>query len=386
MNVAFLSPMNLEKDGIALPAREMVGHLGALCNLTHFALDHSVHDRRHFRQMADAINHCDLLHVEHAHGFFKLPLFPFREAFLDFIRRVKIPRLVVYHEPVERIPVYFPVGDKSISGIAARTLKYIAIRAARPFADTFWVPWYNKHIFSIPERVVVHTEYRAAMVRRFAPTARISVIPAPVYGAKPRGAKEAADFRLPFDKDDVVLTVFGFIDRRKDYRGVFEALLRLPQNHKLLVAGGCFDENERHTPGSPYRRLLETIKASNLQDRVHITGFCPDWAIPEIMAASTFVIAPFLQNHSSGSVNMGLAYSRPIIAYRTLLTEEMNRNGAGLILIEGKNELASEIRRLQDDRSRFDDSIRKGARYCERLGFPAQARQFAQWYAELLSS
>ena len=386
MKVAFCSPIHLPRDGVAIPARELVHHMSGLCNVVHFPLDHGIHDLAHYRRLAKDINKCDLLHVEHTHSFFKLPLYPFREAFLGFLQTVTIPRLVVYHEPVEKVPVYFPHGGGGVTDRMNRTIKYCATVAAEPFANAFWLPWYNRKIFSIPEKVVVHTEYRAAMVWRYAPSARISVIPAPVYGPKMRDEEKDAEYPLPFQEGDVVSTVFGFIDRRKDYLGVMRALLQLPERYKLIVAGGCFNEEEYKIPSSPYGRLMEFARGHGLADRVHVTGFCPDWAIPKIMAVSDIVIAPFLQDHSSGSINMGLAYSRPVIAYRTLLTEEMNRNGAGLLLMEGKENLAEAILAAQADRPGLARATDMGSAYCRKYGFPAQAIQFNQWYEELLAS
>ncbi len=382
IKVAFVSPINLERDGIAILARELVGHLSKRCDLVHFPLDHEVHDRLHFRKMADAINRCDLLHIEHTHGFFKRPLYPFRDGYRDLLGRVKVPRLVVYHEPVEKVKVHFPYGADTLASRAKRTLLYGAMVAARPFADAFWLPRYNREIFSVPERVVVHTEYRAAMVRRFAPGARISVIPLPVYGARERGPDALP---LPFGEDDVVLTIFGFIDLRKDYIGVLQALLELPPRFKLLVAGGCFNENECTAPGSPYRRMTDFIRGHGLGDRVHVTGFCPDSAIPDIMRATDIVIAPFKEHHSSGSINMAIAYSRPIVAYRTLLTEEMNRNGAGLVIVDGKGGLPRAVSAVETDPGTFAEAVRQEADYRSRFGFAAQAERFVQWYAELLA-
>jgi len=385
-NVAFCSPIHLPRDGVAIPARELVHYLSSRCNVVHFPLDHGIHDRAHYRRMAKEINRCDLLHVEHTHSFFKLPFFPFREAYLDFLREVSIPRLAVYHEPVTRVPVYFPFGTDTAADLAVRALKYCAMTAAEPFANAFWLPWYNRQIFSLPERVVVHTEYRAAMVRRYAPDARISVIPAPVYGPMKRDEERDAGFPLPFGSGDVVSTIFGFIDRRKDYLGALQALLRLPPEYKLIVAGGCFNESEYKMQSSPYGRLMEFARAHDLMERIHVTGFCPDWAIPKIMSASDFVIAPFLEDHSSGSINMGLAYSRPVIAYRTLLTKEMNRNGAGLILIDGKEQLAQALLAGRSDQPVLARAIEEGSAYCRKYGFPAQEEQFTRWYEELLGA
>ncbi|MBI5575896.1 MAG: hypothetical protein HY896_05980, partial [Deltaproteobacteria bacterium] len=95
MKVAFCTPMRIERDGIGAYARELYAPLSKLCSLTQFPLDKDPHPSKHFREMAEEINRCDVLHTEHSSNFFKVPLFPFREGYRDFLRRVRIPRMVV---------------------------------------------------------------------------------------------------------------------------------------------------------------------------------------------------------------------------------------------------------------------------------------------------
>lgn len=384
MKVAFLAPMALARDGIGIYSRELCVHLETLCRLEHFPLDAEVHGPSHFREMAKAVSRCDVLHVEHAHPFFKLPLYPFREAFLDFLRRVTVPRLVVYHEPLETAPLYYPPDGGTVPGRIRSALLYAAMAAARPVANAWWLPRHNREIFSLPERVVVHTEYRAAMVRRFAPGARVFVTPLSVYGSVAGKWDGTGGFVSPFGADDFVMTVFGFIDRRKDYVGILDAMLRLPPRFKLLVAGGCHDEKEYLSPGSPYGRLMAFAREHGLEGRVRVTGYCADAAIPGIMAASGVVVAPFTQNHSSGSVNMALAYAKPVIAYRTMLTEEMNRNGAGLLIVDGKEQLAGALLGAAAEPSVCAEAVRKGEGYRSAYGFRSAAERFARWYEEML--
>lgn len=383
MNVAFLSPFGLTRDGVGIYSRELAGPLSRICRLTHFPLDDKLHDRGHFRRMTEGINRCDVLHVEHAHGLFQLALYPFREAFLDLIRRVTVPRVVVYHEPVERIPLHFPYGGDTLAGVAGRVLRYAATAAARPFAEKLWLPWYNRNIFSIPERIVFHTAYRATMAKGFAPDARVQVIPHPVYEPEPPGTGKK-DLALPFPQQSFILTVFGFVDHRKDYVGVLEALGRLPDRFKLIVAGGCHEESETRSDRSPYGRMIAYARERRLLDRIHVTGFCPDPAISAIMRATDLVICPFTQDHSSGSINMGIAYGRPVVAYRTLLTEEMDGNGAGLILVAGREELASTVAACAGDPGLTERSVAMGAAYRKAHGFPMLAEWFAKVYRELL--
>ncbi len=384
MRVAYCTPMGVERDGIGVYSRELYAYLSKLCELEPFPLDKEVHGRRHFREMARAINRCDLLHLEHSSNFFKVPFFPFREGYRDLLRRVTVPRLAVYHEPVERTPVYLSRGAATLRGRAMEYAGYMARWSARPVADAWIIPRYNREIFSLPERVVVHTRFHADLVRRFAPGARITVRPHPVYVPMIRSASMAPALPLPFAPPDVVLTIFGFIERRKDYLGMLEALTRLPPEYKLLIAGGCHDDRERTSPDSVYGEIVRYAERNGLAGRVHVTGFFPDAAVPDIVGITTAVVAPFRGDHSSGSINLGLAYSRPVIAYRTRLTEEMNRNGAGILEMEGGEELAQLMRAHVKDPGYFESAVEAGSEYRSRYGFPAVAAQFVRWYEEML--
>ncbi len=384
MRVAYCTPMNVERDGIGVYSRELYASLSKLCRLEPFPLDREVHGRDHFREMARAINKCDLLHLEHSSNFFKLPFFPFREGYRDFLRRVNVPRLVVYHEPVEKTPVFRTPAADTLRGRAVAFSAYAARVLSRPVADALVISRYNREIFSIPERVIVHTEFHADLVRRFSPRARVTVRPHPVYVPRDRSASRMPAIALPFGPGDVVLTVFGFIERRKDYLGVLEALTRLPQEYKLLIAGGCHEESERTSPESVYGMIMGYVERRNLAGRVHVTGFFPDAAVPDIIEATTAVVAPFRGDHSSGSINLGLAYSRPVVAYRTRLTEEMNRNGAGLLEVEGGEDLASVMLRHAEDPGPFRNAVETGSGYRSRYGFPAVAERFTEWYKEML--
>lgn len=385
MKVAFASPIRLERDGVASYSRELSRELAVLCSLEHIPLDTDPHDKDHYRRLAETVNGCEVLHVEHTHAFFKKPFYPFREGFRSFLRQVKIPRLVVYHEPLEKIPASDPPGGGALPGRVKHAALFAAVATARPAANRFWLPWYNREIYSLPERVVVHTKYRAEQVRSFASDANVLVMSHPVYLPKDGGAKEEPGFLPPFPEGSVVLTVFGFINRRKDYIGVLSALLGLPERYRLLVAGGSHEEEESAASSSPCGEMKAFLRANRLEERVRITGYCPDSRIPGIMEATDIVIAPFTQDHSSGSINMGIAYSRPVVAYKTMLTEEMNANGAGLLLVEGRGGLPDMLRRLETDASLRESAVNRGREYKDRYGFPAAARQFARWYEAMRS-
>jgi glycosyltransferase involved in cell wall biosynthesis len=133
-----------------------------------------------------------------------------------------------------------------------------------------------------------------------------------------------------------------------------------------------------------YGEIMEYVKRHGLSGRVHVTGFYPDAALPDIASVTTAVVAPFRGDHSSGSINLGLAYSRPVIAYRTRLTEEMNGNGAGILEVEGPGELARLMRTHANAPGFFAGAVMAGSEYRSRYGFPAVAARFVRWYEEML--
>jgi hypothetical protein len=386
VRVAYCTPMGVERDGIGVYSRELYVHLSKLCELKPFPLDKEVHGRRHFREMARAINRCDLLHLEHSSNFFKIPFFPLREGYRDLLRRVTVPRLAVYHEPVERTPVYRSRGAVTLPGRAIEFAAYAGRWLSRPVADAWMIPSYNREIFSLPECLVVHTRFHADLVRRFAPGARITVRPLPVSVPLDRSLSPIPPISIPFSSRDIVLTIFGFMERRKDYLGVLEALMRLPPEYKLLIAGGCHDERERDSPESLCGKIMNFVQRNGMTDRVHVTGFFPEGAMPDLIEATTAVVAPFRESHSSASINIGIAYSRPVFAYRTRLTEEMNRNGAGILEVEGAEELVRFMRTHANVPGYFEGAVEAGSVYRSRYGFPAVAAQFVRWYEEMLGN
>lgn len=383
MKVAFASPRGVERDGIGAYSRDLSLNLSNLCRLEFFDLDHATRSTAHFRRMADAINRCDLLHVEHNYCYFN-ELIPFREAFRDFLRRVTIPRLVVYHEIVDRIgPIQMPGVSGFPAEKAKQALLYGAKVIARPVVNQWWLPRYNREIFSIPEKVVVHSDFHAEIVERFAPGVRPVVMPLPVPGYRKHPNVDESPAQIPFGGDDIVLTIFGFINRRKDYLGVLQALARMPQKYKLLIAGGPHDERDLRSSATPLGQVLEFIQANGLEDRVHITGFFPESHLPAILEATRVIIAPFSEEHCSASINIGLAYSKPVVAYATRLTREMNRNGAGFLEVEGAEWIPPLLRAAEMDPALFEIALGKGHEYRAKYGFPMAAEKFVVLYKRM---
>jgi glycosyltransferase involved in cell wall biosynthesis len=264
-------------------------------------------------------------------------------------------------------------------------VKYVGKRLLRPVIDRYLIPRYNAAIFSRPERVVVHSGFHADLVRRFAPGAHVTVSPLPVPDMTRIEGPANAEPIHPFAEGDRVMTILGFVESRKDYIGVLRALTLLPARFKLLVAGGCPFAREAESPASTYGKMMRFAKENGLRDRVHVTGFFPDSALPRIVAATNVFLVPFLVNHCSASITTGAASSLPVIAYRTMLTGEMNRNGAGIIEVSGWEEIPGIVLAAEKDPSVYGESVGMGERYREKHSYHATAVRFVELYRELLA-
>jgi glycosyltransferase involved in cell wall biosynthesis len=105
-----------------------------------------------------------------------------------------------------------------------------------------------------------------------------------------------------------VVTLFGFIARKKGHLAALEAMRDLPEDVTLLIAGGKHPDD-----ATSYVREVEE-RARELSVRARITGYLPADKIPTIMAATDLALAPFIETSGSASLAIAFASGRPIVA------------------------------------------------------------------------
>lgn len=228
----------------------------------------------------------DLVHVQHQYFFFG-GVAPHKNHTRALLNAIRKPLVMTVHE--------IAVPNARISPVQRLLLE-----------------WSNRTNFQHPAigHFIVHTEADREILRsRGVSEARLHLIPVGVPPALPMPESDAAKRQLGLEGTRVI-TLFGFLSRKKGHRVALECLPHLPDDVRLLFAGEQHpDDTTDYVP-----KLRTEIETRGLSDRVRITGYLPEEEIPVVMAATDVAIAPFVQSSGSASLAHLFAYERAIVA------------------------------------------------------------------------
>ncbi|MGG6238269.1 glycosyltransferase [Nodosilinea sp. AN01ver1] len=121
-------------------------------------------------------------------------------------------------------------------------------------------------------------------------------------------------------KEDVVVTLLGWIHRRKGHEILVEAMANLPENVRVIFAGKC-------SPGSEafLESLFALAKSLGVADRLQVTGYLTEDNLNLYLAATDIAVCPFKTCSASGSLSTWISAQNPnIIAYDLPQIEEYN--------------------------------------------------------------
>jgi D-inositol-3-phosphate glycosyltransferase len=172
--------------------------------------------------------------------------------------------------------------------------------------------WMNQRMFTRPHirRWLTHSgEVTTALVSLGVPKAAVETLPMPVPEPEPMPPAEVAKAALELEGRRV-LTIFGFLARRKGYDLALAALARLPEDVVLLAAGGVHGADTT----APEYKLRALAERFGVAKRFRITGYLAPEQVPVIFAATDLMLAPFHEVSGSASLALGQAYGRPILA------------------------------------------------------------------------
>lgn len=304
-----------------------------------------------------AINQADLVHVQHEYFLFG-GVAPWRVRAAAYYRRIHRPIALTAHEFVR------PAGTP---------LRNLAIRLS------------NRLHFGSPaiRRILVHTNADRRAMEQFAPTrARTVVLPHPVFDPPALPDRTAARNELGV-QDRLVVTLLGFLSRRKGHRLALEALSQCPPETLLLLAGGKHP-NDRT---AYVEQLVEAARPLADADRVRITGYLEEEALLRVLAATDIMVAPFEASSGSGSVARALACGLPVVAsdiepHREIVARE--QRALELFRSGDAADLARAITDVSGDPA-IRDALAAGARaYAEQHSMARFAERTAQQYREAL--
>lgn len=123
-----------------------------------------------------------------------------------------------------------------------------------------------------------------------------------------------------------IITILGFIHGRKGYQLIVETMPQLPQNVKVVFAGGSSPGDEEFVAG-----LIQLAKSTGVDDRLRITGYLSEEELEQYITATDLAICPFKFFSASGSLSTWISAARPILAYDLPQITEYNSIEPGSI-------------------------------------------------------
>lgn len=244
-----------------------------------------------------------IVHIQHQYFFFG-GVAPHKNRVRALYNALTVPAVLTVHEIAEER-----------GGLLRRRLTAFA----------------NRQNFLHPalRRYIVHTDVdRKRLAEIGVSPERIAVIPVGIPPAEPLPERGAAKAALELTGKRVV-TLFGFLSRKKGHQVAIEALAALPEAYVLLLAGDRHPDDQTDYVPSLKARIAEM----GLQDRVKITGYLPEERLPQMMAATDVAIAPFLETSGSASLAHLLAYGLPVVASNIPPLQQIEAEAPGCLLL-----------------------------------------------------
>ncbi len=123
-----------------------------------------------------------------------------------------------------------------------------------------------------------------------------------------------------------IVTLLGFIHRRKGYQLMVETIPYLPQDVKVIFAGGPSPGNEEFVED-----LLALAKAKGVDNRLRVTGYLSEEELERYLVATDLAVCPFKFFSASGSLSTWISAARPILAYDLPQIAKYNKLEPGAI-------------------------------------------------------
>ncbi len=156
--------------------------------------------------------------------------------------------------------------------------------------------------------LVVHSDDERGRLRGLLPAAKLEVVPhfVEVRGPLPDRAESRAALGL---SDQRVITLLGYLTRRRGHRLVLDALRELPDEVTALFVGSVIEGRD-----SVARALQEYAAEVGVAQRVRFLGYVPDDELERVLAATDVALCPFERMSASGALATWFSAGRPIVA------------------------------------------------------------------------
>ncbi len=209
--------------------------------------------------------------------------------------------------------------EKRLSfGLAIKKLQRYRWRTQKKFRripDDISIHWLLNEV----QQVLVASSEEAKRLSQSAAAPKIEVIPHFVEMRSQTITKLDAQKTLNLNGYKVI-TLLGFIHGRKGHQLMVSAISKLPQNVKVIFAGGASTGQETFL-----EQLLSLAESEGVSDRLRITGYLSESNLELYLIATDLAICPFESFSASGSLSTWISVTCPILAYELPQIAEYNQ-------------------------------------------------------------
>ncbi|MCA9986031.1 MAG: glycosyltransferase family 4 protein [Anaerolineales bacterium] len=235
--------------------------------------------------------------------------------------------------------------------------------------------------------IVTNRADEAALAGQAAHLARIPI--GSNIAVCPTDAAAVAGVRaeLGLGLDDFLLGYFGFLNESKGADTLLAALAELPAHYHLLFVGGRTGASDPLNNQQFAGQLDGLIERHELRSRVHFTGFLPDEATSQHLAAVDLMVLPYKDGASlrRGTLMAALAHGRPTVTTEPAGPLPELSDSAAVHLVPPANALALG-RAIEQLAAQPDQRLQLGraaAQLAEQFRWDHIARQTATFFATL---
>jgi glycosyltransferase involved in cell wall biosynthesis len=204
----------------------------------------------------------------------------------------------------------------------------------------------TRPIWASADKITVHTEaMRREFVRGFwFNPGRVTVVG---HGRHMRRrldeSRESARQSLGLPKDQVLLLAIGFLQPNKGFDRAIRAFGQISHNGaQLYVVGSAWRAEEPHlTHLEELRRLTAETPDTHLKE-----GYLDDNEFDRWIVAADALVLPYRQIWSSGVLERGLLYDRPVVISDTEGLAEQAAARPSVRLVSNDSELVEALREL----------------------------------------
>lgn len=226
-------------------------------------------------------------------------------------------------------------------------------------------------------RLVVHSQDERARLTGFVPTERLAVVPHFVEERPHLPERTAARAALGLSGQRVV-TLLGYLTKRRGHRLVMDALLDLPDDVTALFVGSVI-EGRDHVA----QELRAHAEAIGVAERVRFLGYLPEDELEQVLASTDVALCPFRFMSASGALATWISAGRPIVASDLAPIRELDALAPGALRRFARYEpepLAAAIRRALGEAT--DDADPQVRALAAALATPRIVERYLALYRE----